>query len=71
MVLANTIVDFYVPEAKLAIEVDGGAHRGRETYDALRDRYLAMYGVRTLRVKAWHVERRLDQVLATLRDALA
>ena len=71
VVLANTIVDFYVPEAKLAIEVDGGAHRGREAYDALRDRYLAMHGVRTLRVKAWRVERRLHEVLAILRDALA
>ncbi len=71
VVLANTIVDFYVPEAKLAIEVDGGAHRGSEAYDALRDKYLAMHGVRTLRVKAWHVERRLEQVLATLRDVLA
>ena len=33
VILANTIVDFYVPEAKLAIEVDGGAHRGREAYE--------------------------------------
>jgi very-short-patch-repair endonuclease len=71
VILANTIVDFYVPEAKLAIEVDGGAHRGREAYDAQRDKYLAVHGVRTLRVKAWRVERRLHEVLATLRDALA
>ena len=37
----------------------------------MRDKYLAIHGVRTLRVKAWRVERRLHEVLATLRDALA
>ena len=71
VVLANTIVDFYVPEARLAIEVDGESHRGREAYDTLRDTYLAMHGVRTLRVKAWHVERRLHEVLHRVRAALA
>ena len=70
VILANTIVDFYVPEAKLAIEVDGAAHRGREAYDALRDRY-SRCTARTLRVKAWHVEQRLHEVLARVRAALA
>ena len=70
VVLANTIVDFYVPEAKLAIEVDGAAHHGREAYDRRRDEYLAAHGVRTLRVKAWHVERRLPLVIAAIRAAL-
>ena len=71
VILANVIVDFFAPEAKLAVEVDGGSHRGREAHDAQRDAYLAHHGVRTLRVKAWHVERELESVLVTVRAALA
>ena len=70
VILANTIVDFYAPEVRLAVEVDGAAHRGREAYDRQRDAYLAAHGVRTLRVKAWHVERELAAVLTQVRAAL-
>ena len=70
VVLANTIVDFFAPEARLAIEVDGSAHDGHEARDRGRDAFLAGYGVRTLRVKAWDVERELAGVLAAVRAAL-
>ncbi len=70
VVLANTIVDFFAPEARLAVEVDGAAHHGREARDRGRDAFLAGYGVRTLRVKAWDVERELEGVLAAVRAAL-
>ncbi len=68
--LARTIVDFFAPQVRLAVEVDGSSHHGREQHDRLRDAYLAHHGVRTLRVKAWHVERQLPEVLATIRAAL-
>ena len=71
VILANTVVDLFAPEVRLAVEVDGGSHRGREAYDPQRDAYLAHHGVRTLRVKAWHVERELESVLVTVRAALA
>ncbi len=70
VILANVIVDFYAHEVRLAVEVDGAAHRGREAYDRQRDAYLAAHGVRTLRVKAWHVERELAMVLTQVRAAL-
>ena len=70
-VLGNVIVDFYAPEVRLAVEVDGAAHRGREARDRGRDAHLAGYGVRTLRVKAWEVERGLHYVLGRIRFALA
>lgn len=31
------IVDFYVPELKVCVEVDGDRHKGRELYDSKRD----------------------------------
>ena len=70
VILANTIVDFFAPELRLAVEVDGAAHHGREAHDRGRDAYLAAHGVRTLRVKAWHVERELESVLEAVKAAL-
>ncbi len=70
VILANVIVDFYAHEVRLAVEVDGASHRGREAHDRQRDAYLAAHGVRTLRVKAWEVERGLAGVLARVRAAI-
>jgi len=50
-VIAGFIVDFYCASARLAIEVDGAVHMGRQDYDAERDRVLSESGVRTLRLK--------------------
>ena len=70
VILGATIVAFFAPEPRLAVEVDGAAHVGREVRDRLRDEYLGRFGVRVLRVKAWHVERELSAVLARIRVAL-
>ncbi len=70
VILANVIVDFYAHEARLAVEVDGASHRGREAQDRQRDAYLAAHGVRTLRVKAWQVERGLPAVVELVRAAI-
>jgi len=45
------ILDFYCPEQRLAIEVDGGQHadvHGQE-HDAHRDRYLKELNIRVIR----------------------
>ena len=70
VVLGFAIVDFFAPEPRLAVEVDGAAHIGRQRQDRQRDAYLASYGVRVVRVKAWHVECELHAVLARIRTAL-
>jgi very-short-patch-repair endonuclease len=48
-VLGSYIVDFAFPSKRLAVEVDGSAHDGREAYDAERDAVLARYGWRVVR----------------------
>jgi len=70
VVLGTVIVDFFAPEPRLVVEVDGASHVGRERRDRERDAYLASYGVRVLRVKAWQVERELPAVLVRIRAAL-
>ena len=45
------VLDFYCPELKLAIEVDGPSHGIGDTpeYDRERQAYLERFGIRTLR----------------------
>jgi len=44
------ILDFYQIDTKLAVEVDGSSHFGRNEADALRDKHLAQQGITTLRL---------------------
>ena len=44
LVIGNHIVDFACTKLRLAVEVDGGAHDGREHQDAQRDRELEALG---------------------------
>ena len=45
----NYVVDFYCPDCRLAIELDGGVHRQRRGYDEYRTRTLNAYGVVEIR----------------------
>ena len=49
--IENYIVDFYIAEKKIIIEVDGRQHLSKEGLknDEIRDRNLAVWGIRTLR----------------------
>jgi very-short-patch-repair endonuclease len=44
------IVDFLIPEKRLAIEVDGGYHANRTNYDNRRTKYLESLGLTIIRV---------------------
>ena len=58
-------LDFYCPEYRLAVEVDGVSHDNRETQrnDARRDAYLRQRGIRVLRFQGWDVKDHLGGVL--------
>ena len=47
--ILNFIVDFYCPELKLAIEIDGSSHNGKESYDKWREIQLEELGVTIMR----------------------
>jgi very-short-patch-repair endonuclease len=49
-VIEGYIADFYCDAAKLAIELDGGAHQDQWRYDETRDKTIASIGVRVLRI---------------------
>ncbi|MEM1118576.1 MAG: endonuclease domain-containing protein [Bacteroidota bacterium] len=67
------IVDFYCPEARLGVEVDGAVHDdpSRAAYDAERERWLAdVADVRMLRVTNREVFKRIEDVVGTIRGVL-
>ena len=59
MVIGPYIVDFYIAEAKLVIELDGSQHFEEEgiAADQERDRYLSGLGLRVLRYSNLDVNR--------------
>jgi very-short-patch-repair endonuclease len=64
------IVDFYCPELKLAIELDGAAHDSAraDADDRARDEFLRSLGVRVLRYENRDVMMNLEGVLLHIRS---
>jgi very-short-patch-repair endonuclease len=47
----HRIYDFYFPEIRVALEVDGSSHYGKESKDAYKDDlFLRIHGIKTFRV---------------------
>jgi very-short-patch-repair endonuclease len=70
--MSHCVLDFYLPSARLAVEVDGQAHDrdGNSQRDARRDAWLARRGIRVLRVAAGDVldETRREGVLRWIAE---
>ena len=60
------IVDFYCPELRLAIEVDGQSHIGKEERDAIRQEAIESFGVHFLRFDGLQVKHKPDEVIGTI-----
>jgi len=59
------ILDFYCPEHKLAIELDGQYHfeEGQMLRDEVRDKFLAEIGIKVIRIENNNVFNNIDMVL--------
>ena len=57
------VADFYCPDKKLIIELDGDTHDGREVYDEKRSQWLAAEGYKVLRFLNDDVYKHADAVL--------
>ena len=44
------VIDFYSPELKLAIEVDGDIHLQQKEYDSERQKFLESFGIKFIRI---------------------
>jgi very-short-patch-repair endonuclease len=65
------IVDFYAPQLKLVVEVDGDTHDEQKEYDSRRDNFLNNKGYDVLRFTNDAIYQDLEGVLEILRDYCA
>ncbi|HEY1173631.1 MAG TPA: DUF559 domain-containing protein [Verrucomicrobiae bacterium] len=64
----NYFLDFYCPDARLAVELDGSSHGfpGQQMKDVVRDEYLASQGIKVMRF--WNNQ--LGKELDTIRETI-
>ena len=63
------ILDFYCPEARVALELDGEVHNAQIEHDRARDRYLSeRYGIVVVRYENRHVFERPRQIVEELLE---
>ena len=63
MPILDYVVDFYIKEIGLAIEIDGSSHNNRALEDGLRQARIEKLGVRFVRYKN-------DQILSNLSEVI-
>lgn len=64
------VADFYCPERKLVVEVDGSQHMGHELYDERRTAYFEQNGLRVIRFWNNEVHGNVDGVVASIVESL-
>ena len=62
------ILDFYCPELKLAIELDGDFHFYNQESDIKRDQYLRNLGITILRFENRMVFEHLDVIIREIKE---
>lgn len=69
--MGNYIIDFYCPEKKLAIELDGWQHKENMLYDTERTAFLASLGIRVLRFWNNEINSNLTEVLSKIQKLIS
>ena len=67
-VIGNYIVDFYIKQLGLVVEIDGKSHDFDGDYDERREKYLVSLGLKVYRVAVVDVLRNLNFVLMGLEN---
>ena len=70
--IGEYIADFYRPQQRLVIEIDGGQHHtndGRE-HDESREKYMSSLGIKTVRFSNLDVLRNIEGVLSEIAKEL-
>jgi very-short-patch-repair endonuclease len=70
-IIRTFIVDFYCPETKLVIEIDGSVHRNQVEYDQIRENDLSEMGYEVLRFRNEEVVNEISLVLEAVEEKLS
>ena len=71
-IIGNYIVDFYCPQAKLVIELDGSQHYEKEAveYDSIRTEYLNSLGLQVIRFSNMDIDNNFDAVCQVVEETI-
>jgi len=64
------VMDFYSPEIKLCIEVDGESHIGREEYDAARQKYIEYFNIKVIRYNNEQILGNPNKTVESIEDSV-
>ena len=67
-VIGNFIVDFYIKQLGLVIEIDGSSHDNKVEYDKLREEFLLSLGLKVYRIRVENIMRDLSMVMLELEN---
>lgn len=70
--IGGYIVDFYCPEKKLVVEIDGPQHLKKENkeYDKVRSNYFAGLNIKVLRFTNLEIGTETEKVVRKIKEAL-
>ncbi len=71
-IIGRYIADFYIPSAKLVIELDGSQHYSEEgkEYDTQRDEYMTSLGITVLRYTNTEITKNFGAVCENIQRYL-
>jgi very-short-patch-repair endonuclease len=62
VIIGNYIVDFFIAELGMIIEIDGSTHDFKYDYDKVRDSFFDSYELEVIHIKDIEVKRNIDGV---------
>ena len=68
--IGNFIADFFCPDKRLIIELDGGQHLENREYDRERTNYFESLGIKVIRFWNNEVGQNIDGVLVKIEEEL-
>jgi very-short-patch-repair endonuclease len=69
-ILRGFVLDFYCPDFKLGIELDGAIHNKQRDYDKARDDLIKDLGITIIRINNEDIINNVDEMLSKVEDHL-
>ena len=67
-VIGNYIVDFYIKQLGLVIEIDGMSHIGKEKYDYAREEFLISLKLKVYRISVGDILNNMSRTMSELEE---
>lgn len=68
--LQGYVMDFFCPEKRLAIEIDGKYHESTQIYDKYRENHLKAFDIKFVRFTVEQISNKIDTVTAKINALL-